>query len=322
MEKDKNIAGKPVLYVNRGILNLKSAFKHKQLCDGPTFTAGDSCVYSCQFCFTESLGITKTLLEQEGKKHLDVVIRRSNAAKTFKAQLLDQKGHPKFKDPADTRVIYASPLVDVAASIELCKETVEICKLILELTHWQIRLLSKSNLLPFIAKELEEHKDRLIFGVSTGTIDDGLTKAFEKGTPLVSKRIQSIHKLQDAGFRTFGMICPSLPRPAKDYQTFSAEVCRLLRIDKMEQIWAEVINVRGESLNATERGLLEGGFIAEAAELHKVSKSHKLWEEYNRETFLGHTQVIPPEKLRFLSYVTKDTRSWWAEREALGAVLL
>src|SRR5436190_17847327 len=63
--------------------------------------------------------------------------------------------------------------------MDLVRETIEACKLILELTHWQIRLLSKSNLLPIIARELP--RDRIIYGVSTGTLDDKLT-----GTPGVS----------------------------------------------------------------------------------------------------------------------------------------
>src|SRR5947208_2637146 len=52
---------------------------------------------------------------------------------------------------------------------------------------------------------------RMIFGVSTGTFDDRLAAAFEEGTPLVSKRINSLHVLQDNGFRTYAMVCPSLP---------------------------------------------------------------------------------------------------------------
>ena len=126
-------------------------------------------------------------------------------------------------------MIYASPLVDVAANMDLVRETIEACKLILENTNWQIRLLSKSNLLPKIAQAIAEldpipkwsddfskfgfppgkivtAKERMIFGVSTGTFNDGLAKVFEQGCPLPSKRLESLYWLQDHGFRTFGMI--------------------------------------------------------------------------------------------------------------------
>lgn len=128
----------------------------------------------------------------------------------------------------------------------LVKETVEVCKLILEHTNWQIRLLSKSNLLPSLAHMIDDQwKHRMIYGVSTGTLDDKLAKAFERGTALVSKRIESLHQLQDEGYRTFGMICPSLPQD--NYDKFAKEITRAIRVDKCEHVWAEVINLRGKS---------------------------------------------------------------------------
>jgi DNA repair photolyase len=35
--------------------NAKSGFVHKQLSDGPTFTAGTACAFSCRYCYVESL---------------------------------------------------------------------------------------------------------------------------------------------------------------------------------------------------------------------------------------------------------------------------
>lgn len=323
-------SSKPTIYVERRILNLKSAFQEKQLCDGPTFTAGDACKYECQFCYVPSLRIaTKDI--PEGKSHSDVIIRRKDAVKKLTQQLLTTKGEPKFDDPNDTRVVYASPLVDVAADIDMLEETAEMCKAILKLTWWHIRLLSKSNLLPRIAAILDDDKtistwarQRVIYGVSTGTADNQIAKSFEKGTPLVSKRIESLHWLQANGFRTFGMICPSLPRPEQDYEAFSKEICDELRINHptMEQIWAEVINVRGDSLTATAKGLREGNHPAIAKALEAVSGNQTAWEEYNRATFLGHTKVIPAKKLRYLTYVTPKTKAWWEPQVAKGAVLL
>ena len=53
------------------------------------------------------------------------------------------------------KVIYGSPLVDVAATEELALETVEMCDMILRLTDLDIRLLSKSpRLATVVAQEL------------------------------------------------------------------------------------------------------------------------------------------------------------------------
>ena len=323
------------------IINFKSGFVHKLLCDGPTFSSGTACNFSCSFCYVPAV-MAKQLptLAKHGVtgKHEDIVIRRKNAVDIVRRQLTDTKGRPRFGDHSDRRVIYASPLVDVAGNMELVRETVEICKVILELTHWHIRLLSKSNLLPKVAAMLDDYfstdgrcspvekiypKNRVIYGVSTGTLDDGLAKAFEQGTPLVSKRIESLHWLQDNGYRTFGMVCPSLPQ--KHYREFAESMAAAIRYEKCERVWAEVINTRGESFTRTHKALSDAGYHDEAEMLRCVSTDPEAkfwWEKYAQATFMAHTEFCPPEKLRFLQYINNGNRDWWTVQVQRGAVLL
>ena len=327
--------GKPVFTrPAKTVINFESNFSHKLLCDGPTFSAGDACVYSCAFCYVPDLmrklraSVAYDQVEQaRALGHDQIVVRRGGAAEIARRQL--------EKAPAELRrrrlVIYSSPLVDVAGNMELVRETVEICRVILEMTSWDIRLLSKSNLLPKVAEGLmdgeverrEEVRERLIFGVSTGTLDDGLAKAFEDGTPLVSKRIQSLHWLQDNHFRTYGMICPSLPLGGSDdYYKFAEESAAAIRADRCEHVWAEVINLRGESFTRTCAALDAGGFQRERERLHETSINRDEWESYARATFEGHAAWLPKGKLRFLQYVTPSTRSWWERQKGRGAVVL
>ena len=318
---------KPVIFAPQGnILNMESGFKEKELCDGPTFSASISCAFSCSFCFVgPQLARHPVLIEakRNGLAHEDVVVRRTNAIQSLKDALLTTKGTPRFSDPNDRRVIYSSPLADVAGNMELVRETIEACLLILELTSWQIRLLSKSNLLPYVAAGIPpQHKSRMIFGVSTGTLNDSLARAFEEGTPLVSRRIDSIHELQDDGWRTFGMVCPSLPMSGNDYREFATEMAITLRVDRMEKYWAEAINVRGESMTRTRDALSAAGFKAVAGLVETISADRPSWEAYARSTFEAHAAVIPAEKLRFLQYVTAETAPWWAVQIPRGAVLL
>src|SRR5215211_4198581 len=160
--------GKPVFTVPaKTVLNLESGFSHKLLCDGPTFSTGSACTYKCAFCYVPAImGKSPHLKEVRaaGLEHEDVVIRRGGAVDALRSQLVDRHGAPKYKTPGDTRVIYASPLVDVAGNMELVRETIECCRLILELTNWHIRLLSKSNLLPKVAEQLAGARDRVIYG--------------------------------------------------------------------------------------------------------------------------------------------------------------
>ena len=338
--------GKPVHSVPaKSVINFQSAFSHKLLCDGLTFSTGSACAYSCSFCYVEDLmrknphwqGIVSKKPEARFE---DFVIRREGAIAAMRSQLVGRGGVPKFNNPDDRRVIFASPLVDVAANMDLVKETVEACKVILELTNWQIRLLSKSNLLPKVAQLLDDGagiginaytqkdaKDRVIYGVSTGTLNDSLAHAIEIGTPLVSKRIESLHWLQENGFRTYGMICPSLPQA--DYTKFAEEMLDAIRWQKCEHIWGEVINARGESFTRTLNALESDGFIEEADAFKLVSHDPVAWENYARATFHAEAQCLQgstgPDglpKLRFLQYVTKDSRAWWLNQVSGGAILL
>lgn len=313
--------GKPVYTVPaKSVLNMKSGFRHKLLCDGPTFTAGSACTFSCTFCYVEDLMRKSPHMAGITERHEDIVLRREGAINALRNQLAHSNGKPRYPDPADQRVLYMSPLVDVAGNVVLRDETVEACRLILELTHWHIRVLSKSNLLPTIAEALAQYRDRMIYGVSTGTLDDNLAKSFEVGTALVSRRLASLHWLQDHGYRTFGMICPSLPQG--DYERYAREMHAAIRADRCEHVWAEVMNVRGESMTRTVDALHAARYGADAERLREVSTDQSAWETYSRATFEAHAPLYRLGQLRFLQYVTKATREWWAARSGAGAVLL
>jgi len=329
---------KPVLWRTntRTVLTDPSPeFGHKLLCDGLVFNLGDACAFSCEYCYVEAVAwrfaghVVDRHNVVEGRagnagncrKFEEVVIRRANALRVLESQLTRRDGSPRYPDPDDHRVIYSSTLVDVAANMELLKETAEACKLILEKTGWQIRLLSKSNLLAKLVDYIpERHHRRLIFGFSTGTIDARVCRAIESGTPAIGQRIKALHHLQESGFRTFGMICPSLPQ--EDYAKFSRDVCEQIRVDRCEHVWAEPINIRAAAMPRTLAGLRREGLDRESELLQRVHGPGTEWEEYARQTFLAHARNIPPRKLRFLQYITPASASWWAPMRERGAVLL
>jgi DNA repair photolyase len=177
---------------------------------------------------------------------------------------------------------------------------------------------------------LADVRTRMIFGVSTGTLSDDLAKAIEPGTALVSKRLESLHWLQDNGFRTYGMTCPSLPYDSVDaYAAFAEDMARALRPEKCEHVWAEVMNVRGDQLDNTVAALQDAEYIKKAHMLQIVTDEPTMWERYSRATFEAHAKVYEgmtgPDgkpKLRFLQYVTKATRPYWFAQVERGAVCL
>ena len=83
--------GKPVITGPGRVINFESGFRHKLLCDGPTFTTGTACVYSCSFCYVPSAMLKLT----DGKyplPHEDMVIRRAAPVETIRGQLTDGAG--------------------------------------------------------------------------------------------------------------------------------------------------------------------------------------------------------------------------------------
>jgi DNA repair photolyase len=332
------IKNKPVIFIDvKTVLNDESEkFHDKLLCDGLVLNAGDACVFSCTFCYVPNAMIklhAARLAEFNRETGLNlgldqVVIRRRGFLDVLKKQLLNPDGTRIYADPNDNRVLYSSTLVDVAGNMELLRETAEACILIFDNTEWQIRLLSKSSLLACLVTQgmiPEKYHHRLILGFSTGTLDDGVANAIERGTAHVSKRIEALHKLQDLGIRTYGMICPSLPyETQEEYDEFSRKMCEALRIDRCEHVWGEVINLRGDSLTATVAALSDAGYKSEAERLNAVSGAgtKEAWEKYARMTFEAHKKHVPADKLRFLQYVKEDTSGCWSCLRKHGAVLL
>ena len=319
------IGHKPRYLINsKSVLNLASDFKHKLLCDGPTFTAGHACLFSCSFCYVETMmqknARLNALLESEGLKHEQVVVEIDDPVKAVRAQLLFEDGTPRCKDRKDTRVIYASPLVDVAGTPAQVAVTIAICKEILAATHWQIRLLSKSILLVKVAEALREHKKRLIYGFSTGTLEDEVVRSFEIGTSAVSGRLKALKQLQDDGYRTFGMLCPILPQ--QDYAAFAKKVAKAIDIERCEEIWAEALNARGSALRDTSVALRRKGFNEAAERLDSVADDNAAWENYAEQTFLALTKIIPAKKLHYLQYVDSRSYNTWEKHQSKGAILL
>jgi DNA repair photolyase len=337
--------GKPVIRVPvKTVLNFQSGFEKKLLCDGITLAMGDACAYSCEYCYVPQMMVkldrVAKVLAERGLQHHEAVILREAALDVLLSQILNKDGRRKFGDH-DTRTLYTSPLDDVAANMDLVRATVQAVLLILTHTSWHVRILSKSPLITKLAGDLctlaERHRSRdgvgedevrrrVVFGLSTGTLYDELSAVIETGTPLVSKRINALHILQDNGFRTFAMVCPSMPRDnPSEYLTEALNASARLRYHKCEHVWAEVINVRGESFTRTVSALRGAGFHRIAERVDMVSSDAVEWELYNRETFLAHAKVCEnfgAGKLRYLTYVKDATRGWWEKHIAKGAVIL
>ena len=243
--------------------------------------------------------------------------------------------------------ILGSPLVDIAATNELAREAVDMCELILRLTAFIIRLLSKSPLLAnVIAQELSRRfpdqetgaKRRVIFGLSIGTLNDKVAAAIEPHVPSPMKRLEALHWLQENGFRTFGMACPILPQRDKAaYKMYAEQLMQAMRAERCEAIWAEAVNFRAggkqttsgeqrqrDSFSATHSALVQAGCTSEAELFDNVARDPDAWELYCRSLFEALAAAAPPGKLRFLQYPRNfaSIQDYWDAQQSRGAILL
>ena len=93
---------KPVYEVPaKTVINFQSGFAQKLLCDGPTFSTGSACAYSCAFCYVPDLMRKSPHMVGIRERHDEVVVRRRNALEILRSQLVDAKGRPKFNDTND-----------------------------------------------------------------------------------------------------------------------------------------------------------------------------------------------------------------------------
>ena len=301
----------------------KSGFNEKDLTTRGSITGGSACLFCCIYCSTPTiLGRSPhtRILRFLGIKHRDAFIQRLDADATLIDQLTKKDGTPRYKD--DQGVVILSPIVDPLSNEEVLEQSLRLILILMELTGWDVRILTKSLLIKKVMTRIpENYHHRIICGLSIGTLDDNIAKIVEKMTPTPTRRLKAYHELQQSGFRTYSMHCPILPQT--DYTAYADRLVNSTNWEKDELVWCEALNTRGDSMANTIRALARAGYQKEAELLSDISGSTALWEtQYNRPLFEALTAACPPGKLRYLVYPGKSDRDYWLGCRERGAVVL
>lgn len=136
------------------------------------------------------------------------------------------------------QVVFGSPVQDIAETNELAAETVELGEVLLRLTQFQIRLLSRSPEVAYsVARGLHQRlpgasKSRVIFGLAIGGFEQAATQN-SKYTPNATEQVGALNWLQDHGFRSFCL----LGTVASSTSGNMRGLLRSLRADRCEDIW-------------------------------------------------------------------------------------
>jgi len=322
----ETIFRKPVLYVHSDtVINVNSKFNEKGgLSTRGAGNCGVACGLFCAYCSSGAVmkwNNQTDILRVLGLDHSDVVIRRLDPLETARRQLTNPDGSPLYADPEDTGIVELASIVDPLATPELMRETTKLARLIFELTHWRVRVLSKSRLLAKFARQfVGDERRRLLLGFSIGIPEDDVARSVEVNAAPASMRFRLHRELLEEGFPMFGMSCPVLAVP--DFRALAERIAAEIQPERLEKVWCEAINVRGDSIIRTIAALKKGGHDDLARRLGHASRSKIAWEiEYNRRAFLGFKEVMG-DKLAYLTYVTPESETWWSEYAKEGAVLL
>lgn len=115
---------------------------------------------------------------------------------------------------------------------------------VLARTLFRIRVLTKFDYVgrPEWINLFKAHPGRFIVGLSIGTLDDAWARRVEVWTSAPTARVKALHRLQDAGVPTYGMLCPVFPHVVQRYEV--GRLVDAIRPERCETVWAEPYNDR------------------------------------------------------------------------------
>ena len=183
--------------------------------------------------------------------------------------------------------------------------TFRALNLLLEHTELRVRILTKSGIVATgqYLSLLKSHKDRVVVGLSIGTLDNSWARAIEKRATNPTKRFDALTTLQTEGIPTFGMLCPVFPDVLESGRLEA--LVDAIRPDVCEHVWAEPYNDRG-NWKVVRDAYPKGSVGYEWFERMFGGKGKEGWSSYATELYRRLLTKAKREgwthKLRYLLY--------------------
>ena len=279
------------------------------------------CEFGCPYCSSNHgnfLRIRRKEFAAEAEKQLgerllpseapELSIHWKNVLEHLKRELA---GKPKSFGQGQTLMF--SMLTDgFSPSLVRDGTTDAALKMVLERTRFRIRVLTKNAVVGTDdwVRLFLEHPGRFVVGLSIGSLDDDWARKMEIGTSAPTERIRALHRLQDAGVPTFGMLCPVFPE-ILDGGALEALV-EQIRPGRVEHVWAEPYNDRDNwdlVRSIYPAGSASHAWMTEVYEHRKTA----VWSKYAADLYLRLRAIAEKEgwlhKLRYLLYeelIVKD----------------
>ncbi len=291
------------------------------------------CEYGCRYCSSNHgnyLRINREKFADATEAQLGeriypgddptLTFRWDGVAKLLSEQLV--KKDPKAYGAGQT-VVFSMLTDGFSPQMVASGLTKQVLTMLLKHTAFRIRVLTKNACVG--SKQwidfFSANPGRFVVGMSIGTLDDAWAKRVEIGTSPPSQRIKALHRLQDAGVPTYGMLCPIFPGSAS-FTNLRALV-RATRPERCETIWAEPYNDR-DNWRHVQDGYDEGS--KEHAKIGKIFTAPGAWSRYATDLTIGIRMFALAEnwidKLIFLLYEDGITEADAARLRHLQGVSL
>jgi DNA repair photolyase len=206
-------------------------------------------------------------------------------------------------------VIVVSMLTDPFSPVLLQRGvTRQVLELILAKTSFRMRLLTKSATVGSTEwiKFISDHRDRFVVGLSIGTLDDAWARRFEPGVSPPSARLRALHRLQEAGIPTFGMLCPVFPEVLQGRGL--EDLVEAINPGVVETVWAEPYNDRANWKRVRDR-YPSGSQREELTRLFGKKKGNAAWSRYATELYVGlHRHAVSHGWRKKLAYLLYEGR--------------
>ena len=171
---------------------------------------------------------------------------------------------------------------------------------------WTVRVLTKNAAVTKDFDIIEEHKDRVLVGLSLTAPPDrnDVISVIEPNASPIQERIKVLQQAHALGIRTYGMPCPILPGIADSPGAIDGLVNIAVECGA-EEIFAEAVNPRGRGLILTQKALESNGLCKEAASIDSV-RNRSNWSRYVAGLIRNVQQSVRKlsdiNKLKFLLY--------------------
>jgi DNA repair photolyase len=161
------------------------------------------CSHSCHYCFARAYHAYLDL--GVGEDFSSKIVVKTNVAEVLRAELNSRR----WSGEAVAMGTATDPYQHCEGRYRLTRAVIEA----LTAAHNPLSILTKSTLIVRdldVLVRLNEVAD-LTFSMSVGTLDEGVRRRVEPGTPPGRRRLEILARFADAGIRTGVLVAPILP---------------------------------------------------------------------------------------------------------------